>query len=46
MLTGEIRCQIDAVWNAFLTGRFSTPLEAIEQITNDMVAGPSGHRHS
>ena len=33
MLTGEIRGQIDAVWNAFWSGGISNPLEVIEQIT-------------
>ena len=33
MLTGEIRNQIDALWNAFWTGGISNPLEVIEQIT-------------
>src|SRR2546422_1995855 len=33
MLTGEIRNQIDAIWNAFWTGGISNPLEVIEQIT-------------
>lgn len=33
MLTGEIRSQIDSVWNAFWTGGISNPLEVIEQIT-------------
>ena len=33
MLTGEIRGQVDAIWNAFWTGRISNPLEVIEQIT-------------
>src|SRR5258708_6511641 len=33
MLTGEIRSQIDQVWNAFWTGGISNPLEVIEQIT-------------
>ena len=33
MLTGEIRTQIDAIWNAFWTGGISNPLEVIEQIT-------------
>jgi hypothetical protein len=32
MLTGEIRSQIDAIWNAFWTGGISNPLEVIEQI--------------
>lgn len=33
MLTGEIRSQIDGLWNAFWTGGISNPLEVIEQIT-------------
>src|SRR6266446_3869119 len=33
MLTGEIRSQIDAVWNAFWSGGIANPLEVIEQIT-------------
>jgi type I restriction enzyme M protein len=33
MLTGEIRSQVDAVWNAFWSGGISNPLEVIEQIT-------------
>src|SRR5438045_9794202 len=33
MLTGEIRSQIDAIWNAFWTGGISNPLEVMEQIT-------------
>ncbi len=33
MLTGEIRTQIDQLWNAFWTGGISNPLEVIEQIT-------------
>ena len=33
MLTGEIRHQVDRVWNAFWTGGISNPLEVIEQIT-------------
>lgn len=33
MLTGQIRSQIDALWNAFWTGGISNPLEVIEQIT-------------
>ena len=33
MLSGEIRNQIDQVWNAFWTGGISNPLEVIEQIT-------------
>ncbi len=33
MLTGELRGQIDAIWNAFWTGGISNPIEVIEQIT-------------
>ena len=33
MLTGDIRSQIDAIWNAFWTGGISNPLEVIEQVT-------------
>jgi type I restriction enzyme M protein len=33
MLTGELRSQIDAIWNAFWTGGISNPMEVIEQIT-------------
>jgi HsdM N-terminal domain len=30
---GEIRNQIDAIWNAFWSGGIANPLEVIEQIT-------------
>lgn len=33
MLTGEIRSQVDKVWEAFWTGGVSNPLTVIEQIT-------------
>jgi type I restriction enzyme M protein len=33
MLTGTLRSQIDAVWNAFWAGGIANPLEVIEQIT-------------
>jgi type I restriction enzyme M protein len=33
MLTGEIRSQVDTIWNAFWSGGISNPLEVIEQIT-------------
>lgn len=33
MITGEIRSQIDSIWNAFWSGGISNPLEMIEQIT-------------
>ena len=33
MLTGDIRSQIDAIWNSFWTGGIANPLEVMEQIT-------------
>ena len=33
MITGEIRNQIDQIWNAFWAGGIANPLEVIEQIT-------------
>jgi type I restriction enzyme M protein len=33
MITGEIRNQVDSLWNAFWSGGISNPLEVIEQIT-------------
>src|SRR5437660_12863414 len=33
MLTGELRNQVDRIWDAFWSGRISKPLEVIEQIT-------------
>jgi type I restriction enzyme M protein len=33
MLTGELKSQVDKVWNSFWTGGISNPLEIIEQIT-------------
>src|SRR2546427_12795691 len=33
MLTGEIRNQVDCIWDAFWPGGTSNPLEVIEQIT-------------
>ena len=33
MLTGDIRNQVDQVWNAFWTGGISNPLEVVEQFT-------------
>src|SRR5215510_6882253 len=33
MLTGEIRNQIDRIWDSFWSGGISNPLEVIEQIT-------------
>ncbi len=33
MITGELRSQVDRVWDAFWSGGISNPLEVIEQIT-------------
>ncbi len=33
MLTGDIRNQVDSIWNSFWTGGVSNPLEVIEQLT-------------
>src|SRR3954466_11076135 len=33
MLTGDIRSQIDSIWDAFWAGGIANPLEVIEQIT-------------
>ncbi len=33
MLTGDIRNQVDRIWDAFWTGGISNPLEVIEQLT-------------
>lgn len=33
MITGEIKSQIDQIWNAFWSGGISNPLEVIEQMT-------------
>ncbi len=33
MLTGELRSQVDAIWNALWSGGIANPIEVIEQIT-------------
>jgi type I restriction enzyme M protein len=33
MLTGDIRNQVDQIWNSFWTGGIANPLEVMEQIT-------------
>ena len=33
MITGDLKNQVDRVWNLFWTGGISNPLEVIEQIT-------------
>ena len=42
MLTGELRSQIDAIWNSFWSGGISNPLEVMEQITYLLVPAPPG----
>ncbi len=38
MLTGEIRNQVDAIWNAFWTGGISNPLEVIEPMPDPLLS--------
>jgi len=33
MITGELKSQVDKIWNAFWTGGISNPLTVIEQFT-------------
>ena len=33
MITGEIKSQVDSIWDAFWSGGISNPLEVIEQMT-------------
>lgn len=33
MITGEIKAQVDRIWDAFWTGGISNPMEVIEQLT-------------
>jgi hypothetical protein len=33
MLTGELRSQIDRIWDSFWSGGISNPMEVLEQIT-------------
>lgn len=33
MLTGDLRSQVDAIWNAFWSGGIANPIEVLEQIT-------------
>ena len=33
MLTGELRNQIDRIWDSFWSGGIANPIEVIEQIT-------------
>jgi len=34
VVTGELRSQIDKIWNDFWSGGISNPLEVIEQLTS------------
>src|ERR1700730_14300398 len=34
MITGDIKTQIDRIWDSFWSGGISNPLEVIEQITS------------
>ena len=33
MITGELKSQVDRLWDAFWSGGISNPMEVIEQIT-------------
>jgi len=33
MITGELRCKVDKLWEMFWTGGLTNPLDVIEQIT-------------
>ena len=39
MITGEIKRQVDRVWDAFWSGGISNPLEVMEQITYQLSCG-------
>ena len=40
MLTGEIRNQVDRVWDTFWSGGISNPLEHIDHLTNNGTIDP------
>src|SRR5437763_15460018 len=46
MLTGEIRNQIDRIWDAFWAGGIANPLEVIEQITYLLFIGRLDDLHT
>jgi type I restriction enzyme M protein len=46
MLTGEIRNQIDRVWDSFWAGGIANPLEVIEQITYLLFIKRLGELHT
>lgn len=33
MVTGELRAQVDKIWNDFWSGGIANPLEVMEQLT-------------
>ena len=33
MITGELKCKFDRIWDSFWSGGISNPLEVIEQVT-------------
>ncbi|MBO1268307.1 type I restriction-modification system subunit M [Arthrobacter cavernae] len=46
MITGEIKSQVDKVWNTFWSGGISNPLEVIEQITYLLFLKRLDERHT
>jgi type I restriction enzyme M protein len=36
MIIGELKSQVDKIWEAFWTGGISNPLSVIEQFKNDI----------
>ncbi|WP_307857113.1 type I restriction-modification system subunit M N-terminal domain-containing protein [Pseudarthrobacter albicanus] len=46
MITGEIKSQVDKVWNTFWSGGISNPLEIIEQITYLLFLKRLDERHT
>lgn len=46
MLTGEIRNQVDRIWDTFWTGGISNPLEVIEQLTYLLFIKRLDERHT
>jgi hypothetical protein len=40
MLTGQLRQQVDKIWNTFWTGGISNPLTVIEQFTYLLFESP------
>jgi type I restriction enzyme M protein len=46
MITGEIKNQVDRIWDAFWSGGISNPLEVIEQITYLVFVGRLDDLHT